>query len=330
MRVVRAEEFGGPEVLKVAETPDPVPAAGEVLVTVAASEVLFLDVQLRKGWGQDYFELDPPYVPGVGIAGVVSQVGEGVETSWMGRRVAVSLSVAGEYSGGGYAEKAVARVDEVAPVPDDVKLVHAVTALSDGVMGVSRTERARLSAGDVVLVTAAAGGIAVWLIPEAVRAGARVIAAAGSQSKLRTAAHLGAHVTVDYTRSDWGERIREALAGETLSVVFDGSGGDVGETAMGFTGPGTRFFAYGSAGGEFADIDEEARRRGVEVFGLDEDFSLEDQRRWRRTALAWLAEGRITPVLGQVVPLAEAARAHAAIEARTVSGKTVLVNGDGQ
>lgn len=328
MRVVSATKFGGPEVLETVEAPDPVPDRGEVLVEVAAAEVLFLDVQLRKGWGQDYFELHPPYMPGVGVTGVVSQVGAGVETSWIGRRVAASLSVAGEYNGGGYAEKAVVGTDHLVSVPDDVELVHAVTALSDGVMGVSRIERARLEKDDVVLITAAAGGIAIWLIPEAVRAGARVIAAAGGESKLRTATDLGAHVTVDYTQPDWAEQVREALGGDTLAAVFDGIGGEVGEAAMEFTGPGTRFFAYGSANGEFADIEEEARRRGVELFGMDEDFGLEDQRRWRRTAFAWLSEGRITPVLGQVLPLSQAARAHTAIEARAVVGKTVLVTGE--
>lgn len=220
-------------------------------------------------------------------------------------------------------------VDQVDPVPDGLDFARAVTALSDGVMGVSRIERSGLSEGDVVLVTAAAGGIAVWLIPEAVRAGARVIAAAGGQQKLRTASDLGAHVTVDYTRPDWVERVREELGGDTLAAVFDGSGGGIGEAAIEFTGPGTRFFSYGSASGDIPDIASEAQRRGVQVFGMDEDFSPEDQRRWRRTALRWLAEGRITPVLGQVVPLADAALAHTAIEDRAVSGKTVLVSGGG-
>ncbi|QVQ50916.1 zinc-binding dehydrogenase [Spiractinospora alimapuensis] len=325
MRVVRAKEFGGPEVLELTEAPDPVPASGEVVVDVAAAEVLLLDVQLRKGWGQDYFTLNPPYVPGAGVAGVVSGVGAGVDTTWIGSRVAAPLSVAGEYAGGGYAEKAVVDVDHLVPVPDNVELVESVTALSDGVMGVSRIERARIGPGDVVLITAAAGGIAVWLIPEAVRAGARVIAAAGGEAKLRAAADLGAHVTVDYTRPDWVDQVRVALAGETLAVVFDGSGGAVGEAAMRFTGAGTRYFAYGSAGGEFADIEGEARRRGVELFGFDEDFELRDQRRWRRTAFTWLSEGRITPLIGQVVPLSQAAQAHTAIEARKVVGKTVLV-----
>lgn len=99
MHAVYATEFGPPAVLEVSEVPDPVPGAGEVLLDVAASEVLFLDVQLRQGWGQDYFAIQPPYVPGVGVGGVVSRVGPGVQNSWVGRRIVTSLSVAGEYNG---------------------------------------------------------------------------------------------------------------------------------------------------------------------------------------------------------------------------------------
>lgn len=85
MRAVYATKFGGPEVLEVREVPEPVPGPGEVLVDVATADVMFLDTRLRSGWGTDFFPVEPPYVPGGAVAGVVAAVGPEVDPSWVGR-----------------------------------------------------------------------------------------------------------------------------------------------------------------------------------------------------------------------------------------------------
>jgi NADPH2:quinone reductase len=328
MRVVRATRFGGPDVLEPGEAPDPEPGAGEMRIDVAVAEVLFLDTQLRAGWGREYFELEPPFVLGEGVAGVVASVGAGVDDRWIGRRAIAGMSRAGEYTGGGYAERAVVAADAALEVPDDVELTLAIAALHDGLMGVSRLEKAELERGDLVLVTAASGSIGAWLVPLAARAGATVIAAARGERKLALARERGAGLTVDYSENGWSESVRGKIGRRDIDVVFDGAGGRIGAEAFELTGRGSRFFSYGSASGAFAGIEAEAARRGVGIVGIDEQISPSELRRYASAALARLAAGEIRPVIGKVVPLGRAADAHAAIEDRTVAGKTLLVTAE--
>lgn len=147
MRVVRAMRFGGPEALEPSEASDPEPGPGEMAVDVTVAEVLFLDTQLRAGWGREFFELELPFVLGEGVAGVVASVGDGVDDRWVGRAVIAGMSRAGEYNGGGYAERVVVAVAAAIEVPEGVELRHAIAALHDGVMGVSRLEKAEVGGG---------------------------------------------------------------------------------------------------------------------------------------------------------------------------------------
>jgi NADPH2:quinone reductase len=325
MRVVQATAFGSPQVLELGNAAEPAPGPGELLVDVSVAEVLFLDTQLRAGWGREFFALEPPFVPGVGVAGVVASVGERADHSWVGRRVIASLSGAGEYTGGGYAERAVVQADAALEVPDGLDLKDAITALHDGRMALSRLEQAEIAAGDRVLVTAAGGSLGAWLVPLAARAGATVIAAARGERKLALARERGAHVAVDYSAADWSDRVRPETG--AVDVVFDGAGGSIGRQAFELTGRGARFFSYGAASGDFPSVEAEAERRGVRVIGIHDRPSARELRRDTEAALGLLATGEIRPLIGQVVPLARAAEAHAAIENRSVPGKTLLVTG---
>jgi NADPH2:quinone reductase len=327
MRVVRATGFGDPEVLEPGEAPDPEPGPGEMAVEVALAEVLFLDTQLRAGWGREYFELPLPFVLGEGVAGVVASVGDGVDDGWIGRAVIAGMSRAGQYHGGGYAERAVVAADAAIEVPEGVDLQQAIAALHDGLMGVSRLEKADVAAGDLVLVTAAGGSVGTWLVPLVARAGATVIAAARGERKLALSRELGAALAVDYSEPGWAESVRAEIGERDVDVVFDGAGGRIGAEAFELTGRGSRFFSYGAASGAFAGIEAAAARRAVRVVGLDEKLTASDQRRYAKAALARLAAGEIRPVIGQIVPLERAADAHAAIEDRRIAGKTLLAIG---
>ena len=133
MRAVQATRFGGPDVLVAAELADPAPTPGQVLVDVSAAEVLFLDTQLRRGSGREYFTVEPPYVPGAGVAGTVIAIGDGVDPGWIGRRVVANTAGLGEHAGGGYAERAAVPADQVFEVPDGLALdVAACTASGAG------------------------------------------------------------------------------------------------------------------------------------------------------------------------------------------------------
>src|SRR5438093_2793469 len=104
MRVIEATEFGGPEVLVPVDSSDPVAGPGQVVVDVAVADVLFVDTQIRRGWGGEYFTVQPPYVPGNGVAGQVSAVGAGVDPGWVGRHVVTHTGERGGY--GGYTAQA--------------------------------------------------------------------------------------------------------------------------------------------------------------------------------------------------------------------------------
>jgi len=315
-------QFGSPEVLVTSEAPDPVAGPGQVVIGVSVAPVLMLDAQIRGGWGDEWFGVKPPYVPGAGVAGEVISAGENVDSGWIGRRV-----VADTGEGGGYAEQTVAPAEGLIPVPDRLGLPEAAALLHDGRTALGLAEAAQAQPGEWVLVTAAGGGLGVLLVQLAHAAGARVIGAARGKEKLDLAREFGTDAVVDYSEPGWPERVLEATGGAGADVVFDGVGGRIGGAAFEVTARGGRFSAHGAPSGGFAEIDpQEAQRRGVTVRGIEQvQFAPADAKRLAERALSEAAAGRIRPVIGQTFPLERAADAHAAIEARGVIGKTLLL-----
>jgi NADPH2:quinone reductase len=320
LRAISVASFGGPEVLLPVDLPDPLPGPGQVVVGMAVADVIFLDTLLRSGWGQDFFPKTLPYVPGGGGAGTVVQAGEGVHPAWIGRRVVVQASA-------GYAERVVADVEAIVPVPYGLAIEEAAALVHDGVTALRLARLGAPKEGEWVLVSAAAGGAGSLLVELAVDAGARVAAAASSDAKLAMAGKLGAQVGVDYTRPDWIDRVREATGGAAL--VYDGAGGALGTAALDAVADGGRFVTYGTAGG-FAAVDPEAAaRRGVRVIAplLDGPPNRRTVRELLLQALDQAAQGRLRPVIGAAYPLDRAADAHYALEARTTVGKSLLLVG---
>ncbi|MFC7327512.1 zinc-binding dehydrogenase [Marinactinospora rubrisoli] len=318
MRVVRATALGGPEVLEPAELPDPVAGPGEVVVKVAYSDTLFVETQIRAG--APGFPVEPPYVPGGGIAGTVLATGDGVDPSWSGRRVVTTLGWSG-----GYAEQAVAAATGLVPVPGGLGLREAAALVHDSATAMALTDAVAAREGETVLILGATGGMGVLLVQLVRATGARVLAGVRGERKLRLAAELGAD-PVDVSRPDWPRQVSEATAGAGADAVLDGVGGAIGRAAFEVTADGGRFSAHGTPAGGFAGVaPEEARRRGIDLFGItDVQFDRPTRNRWTALGLRAAAEGRIRPIIGQTFPLARAADAHAAIEARTVVGKTLL------
>ncbi|QKW33998.1 zinc-binding dehydrogenase [Actinomadura sp. NAK00032] len=319
MRAIQVKEFGGPEVLTLAEVPDPVPGAGQVVVGMAVADVIFLDTLLRGGWGQDFFPRTLPYVPGGGGAGEVLRTGEGVDPAWVGRRVLVR-------TGTGYAEQVVAEEGEIMPIPGGLAAGTAAALVHDGVTALSLARLGVPAKGEWVLVSAAAGGAGSLLVQLAVDAGARVVAAASSEAKLELARELGAEVVVDYTRAEWVERVREATGGG-VALGYDGAGGPLGLAAFDAVADGGRFVTYGSGEG-FADPDKDvAQRRGVRVLAPHMDGPPDEAtvRELLASVLELAEEGRLKPVVRATYPLDRAADAHRALAERATVGKSLLV-----
>jgi NADPH:quinone reductase len=306
-------------VLVAQDAPDPVPAPGEVVVDVAAADVLFVETVIRRGNGLPYFRVRPPYRPGVGVAGVVSDAGDGVDRAWLGRR---AVTRTGDH--GGYVERALVAAERLIPIPDEVSLADAAALLHDGTTALRLADVVGIKPGERVLVTAAGGGLGVLLVQLAHAAGASVVAAARGTQKLERIRQWGADTVVDYSRPDWIDRVRHATGG--LDVVLDGAGGAVGRAAFDLVVPGGRFSAHGTPSGEFATADQaQARARGITATGIEQVQLSADFQRYAERALAEAAAGRLKPLIGQTFPLGKAADAHAAIEARAVIGKTLLI-----
>lgn len=318
MRAIQATAFGGPAVLRPVDLPEPVPEDGQLIISVTAANVGFLDTQLRAGWGQEFFAVTPPYVPGGIVSGTVLAVGADTPTSWIGRRVVASSSEPGKFRGGGYAERVAVPVSTSHVVPDGVDLVDALAA-HDGLMAVSRIARAGLRPGDSALVTAASGSIGVWLVPLLKEAGVRVLAAAGGPEKTALATKRGADLVLDYTQEGWTAGVEGSV-----DAVFDGAGGSLGGAAFELVRPGGRFFAYGAASGGFAEVPEHAPKQDVKVIGIHDGYAAEELFDAHEQALTVLAQHRLEPVVGLRLPLERAAEAHRALEERRVLGKTVL------
>jgi NADPH2:quinone reductase len=323
MRVVEVTQFGGPGVLVPNEESDPVAGTGQVVIEVSVAAIDFVQTQLRRGFTPGPPLPTPPYVPGSSIAGRVSSVGQGVDPGWIGRHV-VTHTASGR---GGNAERAVAAVEALIPVPPRLGLPEAAALLDDGSTALGLVETARIRVGEWVLVEAAAGGVGSLLVQLARAAGALVVGAAGSAPKLDLARELGADVVVDYSAPGWPERVRQAAGGRGADVVFDGVGGHIGRDAFKAIADGGRFSVHGAASGTATVIDPaEAQRRQVTVIGIEQlqTFATGARARVERM-LADAAADRIRPIIGRTFPLERADAAHAAMEAREVLGKTLLV-----
>ncbi|WP_188187160.1 zinc-binding dehydrogenase [Nonomuraea sp. SYSU D8015] len=314
MRIIEVTKFGGPEVLEVREAPEPVAGPGQVVIGVSAVDVMSIDAQLRSGWGREWFDHEPPYVPGTGVAGRVLSAGDGVDAGWVGRRVAALVS------GGGYAEQVAADLATVVAVPDGLPSWRAAALIQVGPAALSLVEAAELEHGTRVLVTGAGGALGLALVRLAAAAGARVTAAAHGTAKRRAALEAGAAEMIDYTALAPGTR-------DGFDVVFDGAGASVGGEAFRMVEPGGRFFAFGAPSGTTAAVTPaEAERRGVRLIGMEQvQFAPAEFKRLAERTMEEAAAGRMATVVGLAVPLERAHEAHAALAARELVGKAVLL-----
>jgi NADPH:quinone reductase len=318
MLAMMISEFGPPEVLAATDVPVPAVADGQARIAVSLANVTFVETQIRAGRAPHPSMLPTlPAILGNGVGGTVVAVRPGVDPEMVGRVVVASLS-----GSGGYAEQAVADASRLIPVPAGVTVRDAVALLADGRTAMGLLRRADLHPGETVIVEAAAGGVGTLLLQLAHNAGARVVALAGGNRKLAVAAELGADVTVDYRTGDWSSQVRDAVG--AADVVFDGVGGDIGAAAFGLLRAGGRFCPFGMASGGFALVTNDMADHAQVDVRSGGPSSPEESMALTRAALAEAAAGRLRPVIGQEHPLRNAAGAHAAIEARTTVGKTLL------
>ncbi len=309
MRAVVIRKFGPPEVLEPTDAEEVYAGPDDMVIDAEFANITFVETQVRAGRPPHPSMLPAlPAILGNGVGGTVSGTG---------RRVVASLN-----GTGGYAERAVSPASRLIDVPDALAMRDAVALLADGRTALALAARAELRAGETVLIEAAGGGVGTLLVQIARNAGARVVALAGHPRKLALARDLGADLTVDYRHDGWDRQVRDATG--QVDVVFDGVGGAVGLAAFGLLGAGGRFCPFGMASGSFTAVTPEHAAAWRISLRSGAGASPGELAALTRTALAEGAAGRLRPVVGQEFELAEAAGAHAAIEARETIGKTLL------
>lgn len=330
MRAIAIREPGGPEVLVSCERPRPIPGPGEVLIRVAASGVNRPDVFQRLG------RYPPPPgtsdLPGLEVAG---QLIEGDLSGDNPFGLRIGDAVCALLAGGGYAEYAVAPLGQCLPVPDRLGLIEAAAlpenffTVWSNVFDRGRLGRGEGGAGETLLVQGGSSGIGVTAIQLAHARGHRVFATAGSEEKCRACAALGAEA-INYREEDFVARIKALTDGRGVDVVLDMVAGDYVPRELDAMAEGGRLVIIATLGGSAATIDAGAlmRRRhtitGSTLRNRPVAFKAAIARELYEHVWPLLAAGTIRPVVHEVFPAAEAARAHALMESSRHIGKLML------
>jgi NADPH2:quinone reductase len=322
MRIVRAHQFGSPDVLAVEEREEPQIGPGKVMIAVEAAGVGFGDTIIRSG----KYPFPLPFTPGWEVGGRVISVGPDGDQSLLGQPVLARLM-----AGGGYAERVAVDAEALLPIPAALSVEQAVGVYLAGQTAVGLLKTAPIAPGESVLITAAAGSVSSLIVQLAKAAGAGlVIGAARGKQKLEVVARLGADVTIDYGEDNWVEQVRQVTGGNGADAVVDSVGGTIGQQAFDVTANSHgRLVIYGTSSGSGITIETRSLgQRGITVIGaLGRMLAMtpQEQRASAEFALAEAAAGRLSAIIGQTYPLEQAAEAHAALETRQTIGKVLLI-----
>jgi len=318
------EQTTGPQDLQWRELPTPEPAPNEVRVAVRCASLNFPDLLITYG----KYQVKPPlpFAPGLEFAGVVEAVGAQVRHLHVGQRVA-------SFGGlGAFATAVCVGADKVMPIPDAMTFEDAAAFICTyATSHHGLIDRAALRAGETVLVLGAAGGVGTAAIQIAKAAGARVIAAASSDEKCALATRIGADATIRYDRDDLREQLKALTGGRGPDVVYDPVGGDLAEPAFRSIAWRGRYLVIGFAQGGIPALPLNlALLKGASIVGVFwGDFARREPQA-NAASLAelarWYAEGRVKPVLDQVLPMTDLKQGYARMAARQVMGKLVLRN----
>ncbi|HXA30133.1 MAG TPA: NAD(P)H-quinone oxidoreductase [Candidatus Angelobacter sp.] len=323
MRAIVCDEPGDPDVLHVAEVPDPVPAPGEVLLRVRSTAVNRADTLQRRG-----FYPPPPGISdiiGMEAAGEVESVTEGVVGWKPGDRACALLA------GGGYAEKVAVPFGQLMPIPDNIDTISA-GAIPEVFLTAhdNLITRGRLQRGETVLIHGGAGGVGTAAIQVAKRHGARVVITAGSPDRVRRCIALGADAGVNHREEDFVARIAGITDGRGAELILDIIGAAYLERNLRSLAEDGRLVVIGLQGGVRAEIDLNtllSRRHTVVATTMRRRPPVQKAEIVRRATedlLPGFADGSLRPIVDRVLPLEEAAEAHRAMEAGEPFGKIVL------
>jgi len=322
MKALVCSSFGPIEQLTVQEIAAPVPRSKQVLIDVKAAALNFPDALMVQGNYQ--FKPSLPFTPGTEFSGIISAVGDEVRNHKIGDRVIA-------YGLGGFAEKAVADAERIMTLPTGMNFdAGAALVLTYATSLHALRDCGRLQPEETLLVLGAAGGVGVSAIEIGKAMGARVIAAASSDSKLALCKQLGADETINYETENLRERINHLTGAHGVDVVYDPVGGHYTELALRATTWGGRLLVIGFASGEIPKIPinlallKERSIVGV-YWGDSVKHNPQGHLRNMQQLLEWFANGKISPVISDRVPLSGAAGAMMRMANRQIMGKVVVL-----
>jgi NADPH2:quinone reductase len=321
MKAIVVREYGGPEVLKLDDFEMPSPGPGEALVRIHAAGVNFSDTMRRRG----LMRAPPvPHVPGGEAAGVVEAIGSGVSGLRPGDRVA-SCNFKGAY-----AQFAAGNASEMVPIPASLSFAQAAAALLQGMTAHYLTHDVyAVKAGDAALVHSAAGGVGLLLVQMAKMRGARVIGMVSTADKARLAREAGADETILYSQGDFAAEVKRLSGGKGVNVVYDAVGATTFEGSLASLRPRGMLALFGQASGLPPPFESSRLLAMGSLFmtraGLPAYIATREELLRRASEVyGWAVDGRLKLRIGGSYALADAAKAHDAMEKRLSTGKLVL------
>ncbi len=321
MKAILCKELGHPSKLVLEEVPSPLPGKKEVLVSVKACSVNYPDTLIVQGLYQ--FKPDLPFSPGSDIAGVVKAVGEGV------KHVKPGDEVFGIVSHGGFAEEAIVPASAVFPKPPMMSdKIAASFMMAYGTSYYALKNRAKLKAGETLLILGAAGGVGLAAVELGKKLGATVIAAASTDDKLAVCKEHGADLTINYTKEDLKKRAKELTEGKGVDVVYDPVGGDYTEAALRATAWEGRLLIVGFPAGIAQIPMNLPLLKGCQIMGIfygSWAARFPDQMMQNTLELMQMyMAGEVKPHIHATYSLEDAPKALIEIMERKVKGKIVI------
>lgn len=328
VKAVLCKAFGPPESLVLEEVDEPTPSAGQVLVDVHASAVNFPDVLMIEG---KYQNRPPfPFSPGGEIAGIVTALGDGVESFQVGDRVFGGSGV------GGFAEQIAVPASSIRPMSEKMGFAQASGITTTyGTSYYALKQRANLQPGETLLVLGAAGGVGLAAVELGHAMGARVIAAASSTEKLAAARAAGADELIDYSDGELKDKVKALTDGRGADVIYDPVGGDLFDQCMRSIAWYGRVLVIGFAAGEIPKVPinlillKSCQVVGV-FYGSWSGRFVEEAAENFREIIEFYEAGKIDPLVGAEYPLEDYARALRDLSERRAIGKVVVkIRSDG-
>ena len=321
MRAIRFETTGRPEVLQLVEIEAPRPGPGQVLVRHEAIGINFIDTYHRTG----LYPVKLPCTPGGEAAGVVEAVGDGVTRLKVGDRVAYSSGF------GAYAEANVVRADRAVKIPEGVDSRTAAASLLKGMTVEALLRRTyAVKPGETILVHAAAGGVGQIMTQWAKAIGAVVIATVGSEAKAARVRELGADHVILYREQDVAKEVRRITDGKGVPVAYDSVGKDTFEGTLASLARRGLFVSFGNASGPPDPVPPGRLAQGGSLYLtrptlFDYVVTTEELDASATAVFEMIGSRKVRVEIGQTFPLADARRAHEALESRSTIGASLLI-----